>query len=151
MGKMHERKLFSDKSDKESLIWIYNRLKEFHRDAVTCNHMKKLKAIAECTPEKRVTTIPSFSSGLPRKPTTKQPIFNCTKKAYIKRHGRSLLGKELAANPWPDSTKLEIINGSVSPGDKSSKLYRALQQSKLKEYTVGSIKQQPNSFWIAVA
>lgn len=151
MSKMDERKLVSNQSDQKSLMWIYSRLKEFHGDSVTSNHMRKLKLIAESTPPKRVTELEHFGSNLPRKPTTKKPIFNCTKKAYIKRHSRSLLGRRLADNQWSDDTKLEIIDGSVTPDDKSSKLYRALQSAKLKEYVVGGIEQNPNSYWIAIA
>ncbi len=75
-----------------------------------------------------------------------------TKANYIAQHPQTHLAKALVDNDWADDQEFGIIGGLVAPETPQSFLYKALQDSTLKEFCVGGHRWHgTEGFWIAVA
>jgi len=74
-----------------------------------------------------------------------------TKQEYIKAHPKSMLAEKLTSMNWPEKAKIEIIGGLLAPHNKCSNLYKALKNSKTKEYCIGGHRYRgTEGWWIAV-
>ena len=74
-----------------------------------------------------------------------------TKKEYTKQHPKSMLAARLISNNWPDDAVINIIGGLNAPCTKQSNLYKALAESKTKQYCLGGHRMNgPDGWWIAV-
>lgn len=74
-----------------------------------------------------------------------------TKKEYIENHPKSMLAEKLILTYWPNNAKIDVIGGLNTPHDKKSNLYKALQNSKTKEYVVGGHRQRgTEGWWMAI-
>ena len=75
-----------------------------------------------------------------------------TKQEYIKAHPKSMLAYNLTRNTWQDNTPINIIGGLITPHNKCSNLYHALQSSVLHSYCIGGHRKEgTEGWWIAVA
>lgn len=76
-----------------------------------------------------------------------------TKEQYIKDCPKSYLAKNLQnKTTWPDNQPIKIIGGLIAPHTKCSNLYKALQNSKLKQFIIGGHRWRgTEGWWIAVA
>lgn len=74
-----------------------------------------------------------------------------TKAQYVIDHPKSILANKLRSKNWPNNTKINIIGGLLTPNDKRSNLYKALQTTSSKDYIVGAHRQRgTEGWWIAV-